>query len=146
MLTMLPGCLAARQCRAALCIMLNVPVRLVSMTARQPLSVKSIAACGNCPPALLTSRSSASAAGKISRQQSRSTAARSRISSGNASQGSPRAASAARTRVELLDAAPADQMTRAPSRAASHAVARPIPLPRTAHKNGTPLQEPGGER
>jgi hypothetical protein len=34
--------------------MYQVPFRLVLMTAFQPFTEKSIAACGNCPPALLT--------------------------------------------------------------------------------------------
>jgi len=38
--------------RVASC--LNVPLRFVSITARQPFSLQSIAACGNWPPALLT--------------------------------------------------------------------------------------------
>src|SRR5207244_2136290 len=54
MLAMLPGCLRSRQRCAAACIMYQVPFRLVSMTAFQPFTEKSIAACGNCPPALLT--------------------------------------------------------------------------------------------
>ena len=53
MLTMLPGCLWSRQRCAAVCIMYQVPFRLVLMTAFQPFTEKSIAACGNCPPALL---------------------------------------------------------------------------------------------
>ena len=57
MLTMLPAWPRCATARATLCIMLKVPLRLVSMTARQPFSLKSIAACGNWPPALLTSRS-----------------------------------------------------------------------------------------
>src|SRR5882724_3908707 len=53
MLTMLPGCLWSRQRCAAACIMYQVPLRLVLMTAFQPFTEKSIAGCGNCPPALL---------------------------------------------------------------------------------------------
>ena len=54
MLTMLPGIFSACQRLAAACIMYQVPLRLVSMTASQPLTLKSIAACGYWPPALLT--------------------------------------------------------------------------------------------
>ncbi len=42
---------------AAACIMNHVPFRLVFTTAFQPLTEKSIAGCGNCPPALLISMS-----------------------------------------------------------------------------------------
>ena len=38
--------------------MYQVPFRLVLMTVFQPFTEKSIAACGNCPPALLTRLSS----------------------------------------------------------------------------------------
>src|ERR1700736_2358138 len=53
MLTMLPGCLWSRQRFAEACIMYQVPFKLVSITAFQPLIEKSIEFCGNCPPALL---------------------------------------------------------------------------------------------
>ncbi len=47
----------SRQYCAARCIISQVPLRLLLMTALQPLGAKSIAACGNCPPALLTVQS-----------------------------------------------------------------------------------------
>ena len=78
MLTILPQTWVACQCRPMLCIMLNVPLRLVSITARQPFSLKSMAACGNWPPALFTSRSTPPRRTKSSAKKA-STAARSRM-------------------------------------------------------------------
>ena len=54
MLTMLPGVPVSRQRFAAACIMYQVPFRLLSTTAFQPLGLMSSAAFGNWPPALLT--------------------------------------------------------------------------------------------
>jgi len=48
MLTMLPGVPASRQRRAAACIMYQVPLRLLSMTAFQPLGLMS-SAITDCP-------------------------------------------------------------------------------------------------
>jgi hypothetical protein len=58
MLMMQPGWSWSRHCRAAACIMYQDPVRLVSMTAFQPLGVMSSAGAANWPPALLTRTSS----------------------------------------------------------------------------------------
>ncbi|EWS62704.1 hypothetical protein Y695_04064 [Hydrogenophaga sp. T4] len=57
MLTMLPGRPCSTQRLAAPCIMYQLPLRLVSITAFQPLTLKSIAWAANWPPALLTSTS-----------------------------------------------------------------------------------------
>src|ERR1700722_462530 len=139
-LTMLPALPAACQWRPMLCTMLKVPVRLVSMTARQPFSVKSTAACGNCPPALLTSRSTLPRRANRS-ANSASTAPRSRMSSACASHSRPRAPRASRTRATLASVRP-QTMTRAPRRAASHAVARPMPLPPPDTTTVQPLKSP----
>src|SRR6478609_7497673 len=45
--------------------MMQVPFRLVLMTAFQPFTEKSIAACGNCPPALLMRQSMRPCAAQI---------------------------------------------------------------------------------
>ena len=57
MLTTEPVRPASRQRLPAAWVMYQVPFRLVSMTAFQPLWLKSMAACGNWPPALFTSMS-----------------------------------------------------------------------------------------
>src|SRR5579872_6134182 len=51
--TIEPEILASRHLCAADCIMYQVPLRLVSITAAQPFGEKSMAAWGNWPPALL---------------------------------------------------------------------------------------------
>ena len=91
--------------------MFQVPVRLVSMTARQPFGVMSSARAMNCPPAQFTSASHSS-----SEPTSSATFSRSRTSAANVSQ--PTASSFSWSRPTAI--------TRRPSSISTRQIAAPI--------------------
>src|SRR5271169_4900409 len=143
MLTMLPGRSASRQRRAAACIMCHVPFRLVLMTAFQPLTEKSIAGCGNCPPALLTRRSSRPRAAQT-RSNIAPTCSGSRMSATSPDAASPRRFMTSTSASSLARVRPATT-TCAPRRASNQAIPRPMPPAPPETSATLPTKAPGAK-
>ena len=142
-LTIAPPRPAAIQRRAAACIISQVPVRLLSTTARQPFGLMSIAALANWPPALLTTTSSAPNRSSAA-SNSASTLGASRISTALAISGHPRSAKAASTGANRSAERP-QVTTAAPSRANIQAAALPIPLPPPETSTTRPANRPSAK-
>jgi hypothetical protein len=110
------------------CVMFQVPVRLVSITAFQPFGLKWRAGCGYWPPALLTSTSifptrSCAAAARAS------TDSRSRMFTWAVSTRRPVAAWISRAASSRGSGRRAASSRSAPASARARAISRPSPVP-----------------